>query len=159
MPSYLSAVDFRLPRGGSFQDADGMTVTIAAADTWTDDTLVAWVEVEKLLDFTASAGKLEPDTTKPAWNDPHYLRVKGKINMEPAAGTVTINVRLVDAANSDKVLATSTAASVAALTPADFVFDEVVEIPVNADLTLQFFNDDDTANITVNSAILSVSQP
>jgi hypothetical protein len=149
---------FRTPKGDTYNDADGATVTIAAASTWTADTALAWVAVNGLSDFTPGTAKVEPAASYPQKSK---MRLQASISAHATTGTNVLDVRLVDAANSDTVLASSVEGPQSAVTttPQVFTFDEVVEIPTNADIEVQVTNNTDTDDVVITVAKLALWHP
>jgi hypothetical protein len=154
----LTSDKFRTPKGDTWNDADGATVTIAASDTWTADTALAWVAVNGLSDFTPGTAKVEPASSYPQKSK---MRLQAAISAHATTGTNVLDIRIVDAANSDKVLASSVEGqqSVVTTTAKEFTFDVVVEIETNADLEVQAKNVTDTDNVVITVAKMALWHP
>jgi hypothetical protein len=149
---------FRTPKGDTYNDADGATVTIAASSTWTADTALAWVAVNGLSDFTPGTAKVEPAASYPQKTK---MRLQASISAHATTGTNELEVRLVDAANSDKVLASSVEGAQSAVTTTAkvFTFDSVVELETNADIEVQVKNNTDTDDVVITVAKLALWHP
>lgn len=148
---------FRTPKGDTFVDSDGATVTIASASTWTSDTALVGVANIGLSDFSASAGKIEPAASYPQKTK---MRVQFSIAAHATTGTNTLDVRLYDSTNSE-VLVTSDEGPTAVVTttPATFTGDAVVEIPTDADIVVQVTNNTDTDNVVITTSTISLWHP
>lgn len=148
---------FRTPKGEDFSEA-GATITIATAGVWAADAALDWVAVGKQADLLAATGKIEPTA---GFAQDTKMRLKGTVSAHATTGTNSIDIRLVDAANSNKVLASSVegAQSAVTTTPQVFTFDTVVEIPTDADIVVQAVNHTDTDDVVMTLMELTIWHP
>lgn len=144
---------FRTPKGEDFSEADSSAETISAAGTY--------VPYTGTLDPVGKLADVE-------WNDGNSdfeldfaqvtkMRFQATASMEPASGTDELNLALFD--SDDNMLAEATAAEATATTPTDYTFDAVVKMDPSKDYYLGVVNNDTTANVTVNSAEVSIWHP
>ena len=148
---------FATPKGEDYTEA-AATVTIATAGTWAADTDLVWVAKGVQADFTPAAGKIEPSAAYP---QTPKMRLKGTVSAHATTGTNVLDIRFVDAANSNKVLASSVEGqqSVVTTTAKAFTFDVIVEVPTDADITLQALNVTDTDDVVLSLCELSIWHP